>query len=125
MFNVLLTFQDLQSVNWEALITSIVGTVSIQGLVMYALVKVLQKIGLKSEKTEEYASKIGASVEDLVMGQKTANQTLKDVKDVTVEMVKNDAELQKLYTQASGIVMQKIELITQLKETIDNFIKED
>lgn len=125
MFNVLLSYQDLQNINWEAVFTAIISTVSIQSIVGYGLYMLLKRIGLKSENTEKYANDIGKSVEELVHGQKNANETLKSVKDVTVEMIKNDKEMQEIYKIASTIVDEKIKLIHELKKTVDNYIKEE
>ena len=53
MFNILMSLQDIQSINWEATITAFLTSTMFVSVVGYLLTRVLKKIGIKSESTEK------------------------------------------------------------------------
>lgn len=121
----MLTWQDIQNINWEATITSVLTSTVFVSIVGYLLTRVLKKIGLKSESTEKFAMQVAESTQDLLLNQKNLTETIHDVKIVTKEMIESDAELKEIYTQGTQIIAEKIDLITDLRDIIKKYRDEE
>lgn len=125
MFNIMMTWQDIQNINWEATITAFLTSTVFVSVVGYLLTRVLKKIGLKSERTEKFAIQVAESTQDLLLNQKNLTETIHDVKNVTKEMIESDAELKEIYTQGTKIIAEKIDLITDLRDIIKKYSDEE
>ena len=125
MFNILMSLQDIQSINWEATITAFLTSTMFVSVVGYLLTRVLKKIGIKSESTEKFAIQVAESTQDLLLNQKNLTETIHDVKKVTKEMIESDAELKEIYTQGTKIIAEKIELITDFRDIIKKYRDEE
>lgn len=115
----------LQNINWEAILTAILTSTVFQGVMTFVFKQVLQKIGMKADLIDTSAKDIGKNVPKIIASQENINDKVYQIGEVIEKNILADKELGEKYTQLGNVLINKLELLEDFKDTLDKFIKEE
>jgi len=116
---------NLANIDWMSLVTAILASSVVTGSLTGFLYKLLKKIKISDTSAKIASAKIVTTATELATKQKTENEAITELKDTMTEMVKNTKELEAIYTDSLTIVNTSIKLLTETKQIINDFQKED
>lgn len=111
-------------IQWEAIVTSLLTAGTIQAVVTFILTTAIKKIGNKTNITAEKAEQIKGNADTISESGNNIVTVAKDIKKIVETMVQADEGLNALYTKANDLVTEKLNLLGELKETVNEYLKE-